>query len=90
MYPSIKKKYESSVKLCQKGSLNFNGINFPVAIKDIPKIEKMNNISVNGFENKRTFPLYLSNFQSSADTSFQLLAPNQRFGDTGGAAPNFG
>ena len=48
------KKYE--------GQLNFNGINFPVAIKDIPKIEKMNNISVNvfGYESKRTFPLYLS------------------------------
>ena len=51
------KRYEGSV------SLNFNGINFPVAIKDIPKIEKMNNISVNvfGYESKRTFPLYLSN-----------------------------
>ena len=48
------KKYE--------GSLNFNGINLPVAIKDIPKIEKMNNISINvfGYESKRTFPLYLS------------------------------
>ena len=66
------KKYESS--------LNFNGINFPVAIKDIPKIEKMNNISVNvfGYENKRTFPLYLSNFQyepasASADDIINLL-----------------
>ena len=40
------KRYEGSAKLCleasPKGSvsLNFNGINFPVAIKDIPKIEK--------------------------------------------------
>ena len=65
------KKYESPAKgsaepcLAPKaqGSLNFNGINFPVAIKGIPKIEKMNNISVNvfGYESKRTFPLYLSN-----------------------------
>ena len=80
VYLSIK-KYESSDR-CLKSSLNFNGINFPVAIKDIPKIEKMNNISVNafGYENKRTFPLYLSNFQ--ADPSFRG-AP---FGDVEGPA----
>ena len=60
------KKYDGSVSASERcpkgsakpcltpkaqGSLNFNGINFPVAIKDIPKIEKMNNISVNKQKN---------------------------------------
>ena len=46
------KQYENTV--------DFTGINFPVAISDIPKIEKNNNISVNvfGYESKSTFPIY--------------------------------
>ena len=38
---SIYKQYENTV--------DFTGIEFPVSIKDIPKIEKMNNISINVF-----------------------------------------
>ena len=71
------KRYEGSAKPCPKGSgpLNFNGINFPVAIKDIPKIEKMNNISVNvfGYESKRTFPLYLTNSPPVGSETINLL-----------------
>ena len=52
------KKYENTV--------DFTGINFPVSIKDIPKIEKMNNIAINvfGYENKTTFPVFLSASQT--------------------------
>ena len=38
-------------------TLNYNGIKFPVSIKQIPKIEEQNNISINvfGYENKNAF-----------------------------------
>lgn len=42
--------------------LDFNGIDFPVEITKIPKIEKMNNLAINVFTNdeKQIIPLYLS------------------------------
>lgn len=38
--------------------LNYNGIEFPVTINQINKIEKQNNININvlGFENDYPFP----------------------------------
>ena len=45
-----------------KHELNMKGIRYPVAIADIPKIERQNDISVNvlGFEDNEFFPLYIS------------------------------
>ena len=41
--------------------LNFDGINFPVAIKDIPKYEKQNEISINVFGYEQdVYPLYIT------------------------------
>ena len=42
--------------------VNYDGIEFPVAVKDYNKIEKMNSICINVFayEEKRIFPLYIS------------------------------
>ncbi|XP_066914127.1 uncharacterized protein [Clytia hemisphaerica] len=42
--------------------LNFKGIPFPVLIKDVPKFETQNNISVNviGYEDETFFPLFVS------------------------------
>ena len=42
--------------------LNYENVSFPVSIKDVPKIEEQNNISINvfGFSNKELYPLYLS------------------------------
>ena len=43
-------------------SLNYDGIEFPVREKDFSKIEIKNNICINVFcyENKLTFPIYIS------------------------------
>ena len=62
---SVYKKYENTV--------DFTGIEFPVSIKDIPKIEKMNNISINvfGYEINSTFPIFIS--ENQADNSLNLL-----------------
>ena len=54
-------------------TLNYDGIQFPVSIKQIPKIENQNNISVNvfGYENKNTFPLYVS--QKMVEATLDVL-----------------
>lgn len=42
--------------------LNYKGIEFPVTIKQVNKIEKQNDIRGNmfGYENKQKFPIYVS------------------------------
>ena len=42
--------------------LDYTNMEFPVMLKDIPKIEKQNNINVNifGWENSLAFPIYIS------------------------------
>lgn len=42
--------------------VNYIGIEFPVKINKINKIEKLNNIRINvyGYENKHFFPKYIS------------------------------
>ena len=53
--------------------LDYSGIQFPVQIKDIPKIEKQNQINVNvfGYENKKLFPIYLT--KTSFEKEMDLL-----------------
>ena len=45
--------------ICQ---LDYSGIEFPVTVKQINKIEKQNNICINlfGYEEKQPFPIYIS------------------------------
>ena len=42
--------------------LNYEGIEFPVTIKQINRIEKQNSININvfGYEDKQTYPIYVS------------------------------
>lgn len=48
------KKYETELKM--------TGISYPVKVKQIPKFELQNNVSVNviGFEDNDFFPIYIS------------------------------
>ena len=54
-------------------TLNYDGIEFSVSIKQIPKIEDQNNISINmiGYKNKNRFPLYVS--KKVTETTLDLL-----------------
>ena len=47
-------------------NLDYEGIEFPVSKKDYNKIEQKNNICINVFcyENKLTYPVYVSNEKS--------------------------
>ena len=42
--------------------LNYQGVDFPVRLKDYSKIEEQNNININvfGYENKQFYPIYVS------------------------------
>ena len=53
---------KSDNKFIQDKIVNYDGIEFPVTIKDFNKIEKMNSINVNvfGYEEGEIFPLYIS------------------------------
>ena len=59
--------------------LNYSGTDFPVSKKDYPKIELLNKICVNVFcyENKTTYPVYLSN--QNIDDSMDLLLISNNF-----------
>lgn len=54
------RRIKKSDKIIAK-QLNYTGIEFPVTIKQIPKIEKQNSIRVNvfGYENKKKFPIHI-------------------------------
>ena len=78
----LAKVYSDKVKSnCERKShykkyvdtMNYDGIEFPVSIKQIPKIENQNNISINvfGYENKNHFPLYVS--RKVTETTLDLL-----------------
>ena len=66
------KNYENTV--------DFTGIEFPVSIKDIPKIEKMNNITVNvfGYENQSTFPIFISDTQTGNPLNLLLISKDDK------------
>ena len=58
-------KYPQRIKKSDKeyiDKLDYSGINFPVTIKQINKIEKQNNIRINVFryEEKQPYPIYVS------------------------------
>ena len=69
---SIYKQYENTV--------DFTGIEFPVSIKDISKIEKMNNISINvfGYETNSTFPIFISENQTENTLNLLLISKDEK------------
>ena len=71
LYPANSDKERVSKYKPYEDKINMNGIDYPVKIKDIPKVEKQNNnISINVFAledqtNKQSlYPVYVSNVES--------------------------
>lgn len=58
--------------------LNYDGIVFPVDMKQIKKIEKQNSINVNvfGYEEKQSYPLYLSKEKNEDSMNLLLITEN--------------
>ena len=64
---------KSDKRIVQK--FDYDGIEFPVQVKDFNKIEMMNNICINMFryENKLIFPIYISDQKFEYTMDFLLL-----------------
>ena len=62
--------------------LNFNGIDFPVKLKEIDKFENQNpyRINVLGYENKEIYPLRISN-KATNELTINLLLINDKNSD---------
>lgn len=58
--------------------LNVNGITFPMKVKDIPKFEKQNptRLSINLFEKKDLFPVYISEREREQHINLLIISNN--------------
>ena len=70
----IKKTDKSFVE-----KLNYDGIEFPVSIKQYNKIETQNSININvfGYENKQPYPIYVSKEQFDDVLNLLLISENE-------------
>ena len=59
--------------------LNYDGVVFPVSIKQINKIELQNKININvfGYENKQPYPLYISKEKFEDHMELLLISENE-------------
>ena len=75
-------KYPQRIKKSDKAFIqNFDhqGIEFPVTIKQINKIEKQNEININvfGYEDKQTYPIYVSKEKYEDHMNLLLITENK-------------
>ena len=82
-YLNPQNKYPQRVKKSDKSfinKLNYNGIDFPVNISQYNKIEKQNiiNINVFAYENKKPYPIYISNEKNENHIEMLLLTKNNK------------
>ena len=70
-FPIINKELNTTFHM---NLLNMNGIAYPVAVKDVPKFGKQNDISVNvfGYE-EGSYPLYISRNQKKRHVNLLLI-----------------
>ena len=61
-------------------NIDYKGIEFPVTIKQINKIEKQNSININvfGYENKQPYPIYISKEQNGDCMNLLLITEETR------------
>lgn len=59
--------------------LNYEGIKFPVAVKQYNKIEKQNNININvfGYEDNQFYPMYISKEKNQSILNLLLITENE-------------
>ena len=59
--------------------MNYEGIEFPVTIKQYNKIETQNSININvfGYENKEPFPIYISKEKFENVMNLLLITVNE-------------
>ncbi|KAL9964574.1 hypothetical protein ACROYT_G028231 [Oculina patagonica] len=75
-------KYPQRIKKSDKAyveKLNYDGINFPVNIKQFNKIEKQNEININvfGYEDKKPYPIFISKEKYDNQMNLLLITENE-------------
>ena len=60
--------------------LNYEGIEFPVSVKQYNKVETQNNININvfGYENKQTYPIYVSKEKFENTMNLLLISDDEK------------
>lgn len=60
--------------------LNYQGIEFPVSVKDYTKIEAQNNINVNvvGYEDKQFYPIFVSKQHNTNELNLLLITEEEK------------
>ncbi|XP_011067903.1 PREDICTED: uncharacterized protein LOC105154238 [Acromyrmex echinatior] len=61
--------------------LNLTGIEFPMTLKDIPKFERLNAVSINVYsiENRQVFPLWLTNDKKEKHVNLLYLQYSRNY-----------
>ena len=80
LYPAHDNPHRVSKYKDHEKELNFAGIEFPVTLKDIPKVEQLNNLALNVFgysESAGVHPLYLTNDLSQDPITLLLITEIQ-------------
>ena len=79
-FPANKDKNRITKYMKHITKLNYEGITFPVTIKQIPKIEKQNNISINvfGYEKKIPYPIYISKTKCEDQLDLLLITEGDK------------
>ncbi|CAG2243460.1 unnamed protein product [Mytilus edulis] len=83
LFPANKDKQRVTKYKEYENEINMKGIEYPVSIKDIPKVEKQNNLSINVFAledqtNKQSlFPIYISNVESENVIDLLYIESNE-------------
>lgn len=83
LYPASNHKQTVTKYKAYENEINMKGIEYPVSIKDIPKVEKQNNLSINVFAlenqtNKQSlYPVYVSNIESENVVDLLYIESNE-------------
>lgn len=75
LYPAKNNPDRLSNYFSYKDKLNFTGINFPVSLHEIPRFEKLNDISINVFQLHERKPIvsYVSRKKRSTHINLLLI-----------------
>ena len=75
MFPENKNRERQNKYKPNLHKLNFDSIEFPMSLTDVPKFEKQNNIGINvfGFKKNKILPLYLTKIKTEKIIPLLLL-----------------
>ena len=81
LYPRQRNAYRVHQYMPYQNTLNMGDVPFPVEVRHIPRIERLNNLSINvfGFENEEegVFPVYVTETPKATHVNLLLISDEQ-------------